>query len=361
MKKIIVVVPRLSGRGGTETVLTEVDNLVNNTNEYSMKLFLLSGTENEEWLRNVHYDMPSSLVLKKNTNKAIRYLVNFKVLCRYLLCEKPNLVISTNTQLCQYIYIARMLTKGKYPIVSWIHFSLNAPNTNIKKRLLKFADFHLAVSSGISEQLKKLKISTSNIYTIYNPIKEIDCTIKRPINKTVFIYIGRITFEGQKRMKDLLISLSKISGDWQLDVYGDGKDVNKCKTFSRELGIDDRVIWHGWVDDPWSTVKEATALVLTSEYEGFGMVLVEALSRGVYCISSNCEVGPADIIKDNENGRLFNKDNLNELQSILQNIVDGEALPSQKKLKESITNFYTHQFIKSFIRVIKDINMKWYR
>lgn len=162
-------------------------------------------------------------------------------------------------------------------------------------------------------------------------------------------------------MKDLLISLSKISGDWQLDVYGDGKDVNKCKTFSRELGIDDRVIWHGWVDDPWSTVKEATALVLTSEYEGFGMVLVEALSRGVYCISSNCEVGPADIIKDNENGRLFNKDNLNELQSILQNIVDGEALPSQKKLKESITNFYTHQFIKSFIRVIKDINMKWYR
>ncbi|SUH34049.1 Lipopolysaccharide 16-galactosyl transferase [Salmonella enterica subsp. enterica] len=72
----------------------------------------------------------------------------------------------------------------------------------------------------------------------------------------VFLYVGRLKFEGQKRVKDLFDGLTRTTGEWQLHIIGDGSDFEKCQAYSRELGIEQRVIWYGWQSAPWQVVQQ---------------------------------------------------------------------------------------------------------
>ncbi|MDE9571749.1 glycosyltransferase, partial [Xenorhabdus bovienii] len=82
------------------------------------------------------------------------------------------------------------------------------------------------------------------------------------------------------------------------------------------------IFWHGWVKEPWSFVQESivevSSLLLTSKNEGFPMVLGEAISYGIYCISSDCQTGTTDIIKKYRNGELYPVGDVKELAHILQ-------------------------------------------
>lgn len=69
------------------------------------------------------------------------------------------------------------------------------------------------------------------------------------------------------------------------------------------------------------------------------MVLVEASAHGVYAISSNCETGPADIIKEGINGNLYPPDNPEQFVSLLQEIVDGKVLPAGTQIQHAIEDF----------------------
>lgn len=146
-------------------------------------------------------------------------------------------------------------------------------------------------------------VAESTISVIYNPVESKSIIIppavmSEPAN---FIYIGRMKFEGQKRIKDMLEGFSQVEGRWHLHVLGDGSDFEKCKAYGKELKIDDRISWYGWQKKPWEVVqqeiKNVTALLLTSSFEGFPMTLLEAMSYGIPCISSNCTSGPEDMIQ----------------------------------------------------------------
>ncbi|VDZ75946.1 Lipopolysaccharide 16-galactosyl transferase [Salmonella bongori] len=120
---------------------------------------------------------------------------------------------------------------------------------------------------------------------------------------------GVFKFEGQKRIKDLFDGLSRTAGEWQLHIIGDGSDFEKCQAYSRELGIDQRIIWYGWQSAPWEVVQLKVKMPLRyyspSAFEGFPMTLLEAMSYGIPCISSDCMSGPRDMIKPGLNGELY--------------------------------------------------------
>src|SRR5690606_35422149 len=163
-------------------------------------------------------------------------------------------------------------------------------------------------------------------------------------------------FEGQKRIKDLLDALSQVTGEWRLHVVGDGSDMERCQAYGRELGIDDRIVWHGWQADPWQYVRErigaVSALLLTSAFEGFGMSLVEAMSYGIYCISSDCPSGPADIVREGVNGKLYALLDVQELRVQAQQVI-GEGLSvDQQQIKRSIETFYTDGYYQRMREVL---------
>jgi len=349
MKKVIFVLWHVSGKGGTETVVrTVVREMLKNHSHLRPQVYVLGGTEDTKWLENIHFG--SSPYIR---NKLFRVIPYFIWLMRYIRKENPDIVIGLSPMICLFLNTIRKITRKKYSIFSWIHFSLKA--NQMKKEWLKNADYHLAISSGVRRQLVELGIPNAKIFTIYNPVKRINTTIYRPEKIKVFVYVGRITFDGQKRISDMFTALSLVSGPWHLDIVGDGDDVDQCKKYAEQLNISQKISWNGWKQDPWSVINRATALLLTSSYEGFPMVLTEAISRGVYCVSSDCEVGPSDIIKKDINGELYEVGNSEALKQILQEIVDGKYLPDQDQMKASLEPFYLEHYYESFIKAIENI------
>ena len=101
-------------------------------------------------------------------------------------------------------------------------------------------------------------VPESTINVIFNPVEAKNSVIPAPGEgeTATFIYVGRMKFEGQKRVKDLLDGLSQVQGDWKLHVLGDGSDFEKCRAYGRELNIDDRIVWYGWQQHPRKLVQQ---------------------------------------------------------------------------------------------------------
>ena len=92
--------------------------------------------------------------------------------------------------------------------------------------------------------------------------------------------------------------------DARLMFVGDGDGREALLSLARELGVTDRVIFAGFHPDPTPFYKTADLFVLSSNYEGFGNVIVEALACGTPVVSTDCPSGPAEILENGKWGRL---------------------------------------------------------
>lgn len=200
----------------------------------------------------------------------------------------------------------------------------------------------------------------NKIFTVYNPIDSIkglnNGLIERPNDGlTSFLFVGRLT--EQKDPTLLIRAVSRLKGDWKLHIVGEGHLKSKLEALVRSFHIEENVIFHGWKSDAWTFIQSLTpvsALILTSKNEGFPMVLLEAMSRGIYCVASNCETGPADIVNKN-NGQLFEVGNVDELTHKLQYLIDskGGNLPSQISIKNSIEKFSSDRYCERIIEALR--------
>ncbi len=351
--KITFIAPYMSGRGGTETVVSSVlNNLISHYNDLKVTLLLTEKTRDKTWIN--YLDNRIHIIYPKIENKLTKAFSLFSYVAR----KNPDLVIILGANIIPYVEKLRKIFRKKFKILSWIQISLftkKIPNP----QNVTYADYHLAISSGIKQQLKSLSVPESKIFTIYDPVKPTKATIirsrKSQKNKNKkLLYIGRIEFKEQKNIKELLDALSLVHGNWFLDIFGSGKDLKKCQEYAKKNNINNKIKWHGWADRPWEQIKEADVLLLTSTYEGFGMVLAEAISRGLPCISSNCPVGPNDIINKN-NGFLYSPGNKKQLASSIQKIVNGYTFGSIESIKSSISELYEKNYFNRFFKDLDKI------
>lgn len=353
----IILVPFMTGKGGTERVIQNLFHSLSRKNESNIRMtvYSIGGSDNYDWTKGV----PNKIILISRFRKlrTLYYLFFLPfVILSILKKNKPSFVISTNPIMW---FISKMwikLFRYDITVIAWYHYSLQ--QKPIKKILLNGADYYLAISSGIKEQLISNGINPAKISLIYNPVKEVDHLILRPKSSIRFLYIGRLMLDGQKNIRELFVSLSRLKGSWTIDLIGDIFKNDHLREFAEQLNIGDKIVWHGFSEDPWNEISESTALVLTSKYEGLPMVLCEAITRGVYCVSADVETGPKDII-NNDNGELYSLGNVDQLTTILQLIVDGKRLPSEVSIHESAYKFrpdnYAENFEKSIFRSM-DIN-----
>jgi glycosyltransferase involved in cell wall biosynthesis len=164
----------------------------------------------------------------------------------------------------------------------------------------------IAVSDGVKDDLiKHVKVRPSFITTIYNPfhfdkLKKLAAqSLKAKIgllSKSYIIHVG--TFTLRVKRQDLLIkafALSKLK--CKLVLLGKGKDEKEIRALITKYSLNSRVIIAGFHTNPYPWIKHARLLVVTSRYEGFGNVLVEAMSLGTPALSTNCG-GPSEILID---------------------------------------------------------------
>jgi len=157
---------------------------------------------------------------------------------------------------------------------------------------------------------------------------------------------------------DLLFSALSQNAElrWNAKIIGDGdpQEKNALIKITRDLGIESKVEWIGWHTDPWAMLESATALVLPSMWEGFPMVLLEALSHGIPVIASDCLTGPSDIILNGENGWLFPVGNENALADLIRKIIQNEiSLPSSRTCQDSIRKFSAEMVVSKMENALK--------
>ncbi|MCL6632365.1 MAG: glycosyltransferase [Alicyclobacillus herbarius] len=342
---IDIVLGRAWGRGGLETVLSIVSQELQKRG-HKVRLFQFEPPEHKAWLQTIptmYYYDPVALHYRAAYDGEIsifRHALGY----RQLLTEMgvPDVVLATHTP--YFSLMCRLslayLESQQPPIVTWLHGPVDAFGGG---ELLKYADAHLAISAGVADSIRRALLQDAPLHVVGNPFDFSSISrVPRATKQLELLYIGRLHNQ-QKRLDVLFQALSQLRGHYRLTIIGDGPDRAALQNLADQLKINSRIHWAGWKEKPWDHVREASLLVLTSDYEGFGMVLVEALSRGIPVAASNC-AGPSDIVMPT-NGWLFEPGNAGELATILQDLIDGrQHLPTPEQCEQSV-QAYRKEFV----------------
>lgn len=136
---------------------------------------------------------------------------------------------------------------------------------------------------------------------------------KKIENRTV-ISVGRLNYlKGFDRLIYAWNIVHKKHDKWNLIIYGDGSEKKRLEEKISQLNLNKTIFLNHAIPNIYDKYIESDFFVLTSRSEGFGIVLIEAMSSGIPCISFNCPYGPAEIIKDKVDGFLVENGNINQL------------------------------------------------
>ncbi len=180
-----------------------------------------------------------------------------------------------------------------------------------------------------------------NVISIYNPVTfKSDRTASLAAKRC--IAIGRL--EPQKNFRDLITAWNHVAGrypDWTLEIYGNGHQKEALEKQIQAEGLTGKVQLMGNSSDIRGRMLESSCLAMSSAYEGFPMVLLEALETGLPMVSYDCPRGPSEIIIDGESGYLVKPGDTEALAGRLCDIIgDGQKRRSfGKRAKESAARF----------------------
>ncbi|MFJ8526936.1 glycosyltransferase [Bacillus sp. NPDC094106] len=349
-QRILFVLPSLQG-GGAEKVVLNVINKIDR-NKYHPVLFLFV---NEGVYLNklpsyleVNYALEAGKSFTKNSFKVINKLKKQAL--------QSSLIVSSLELTTTYFSIIAGLM-AKKPTVGWIHIDIAEFHVSKKfshKILLKMLYPHLrsaiAVSEGVEEAvikvIPKLKGKTEVIYNPL-PVKEIREYAEEPnsfvVDSPLIIAAGRLTY--QKSFDYLIRCHARLISkgvNHRLVILGEGEEKVNLLRLIKELNMEKSVFLAGFQDNPYSWIKKADIFVLSSRFEGFGMVIAEAMALGIPIISTDCPSGPAEILEDGKYGVLVKSQDENSMCIAIESM-----LLDKGKIK-----FYQHQSLER----IKEFN-----
>lgn len=200
-------------------------------------------------------------------------------------------------------------------------------------RLYPYASCIVAISDGVKSSLTRLHVPGERIRVIYNPQNlapfEASATETVPRAGRPFRIVTAGRLAEQKDYPTLLTAFRKVCDaglDARLVILGEGPDEAKLRALASTLGISSRVEWRGWVRAPYEVMAGCDAFVLTSRYEGFGNVIVEAMACGLPVVCTDCESGPGEILAGGEYGLLVPVGDSNAIATALLRLASDAEL-----------------------------------
>ncbi|NEQ67144.1 MAG: glycosyltransferase [Symploca sp. SIO2D2] len=307
---------------------------------------------------------PNVRVIKLGSS---RLIFSIPALASYLKQEQPPVLISALEDTNVVALSAKKLAGVSTQVIVTVHNHLSREATNatsLKRRLtpqlVKFfypwADTIVAVSQGVAQNLLELGLPAKKLKTIYNPIVTPELSEKLqesvenpwflPNQPPVILGVGRL--EKQKDFPTLIHAFAQVRQHYQvrLMILGEGNERSHLESLVQKLNLTEDVVFAGFVANPYTYMAKATVLVLSSAWEGFGNVLVEAMAAGTPVVSTNCESGPAEILANGQYGKLVSvgdSEGMSEaIMATLKDIQDGELLKQRANefsLKNAITAY----------------------
>ncbi len=235
----------------------------------------------------------------------------------------------------------------------WIRSTVERNLTRVASR---YVDAIVAVSEGVDIELRnELGAPANKVFLIHNPIvREVAARIDESsvLKKELrFIAIGRLS--RQKGFDLLVRALAGVKGGWRLDVYGAGPELDALTSLVEDCGLHGRIEFRGHTDDPNAALDAADWLIMPSRYEGFGLVLVEAMARGVPVISSDCPHGPGEIVDNGRFGVLVPAGDSAALAATLREVMAGQHRFDGELLRQRAVDFSVTTSVDKWLQLLQ--------
>lgn len=174
----------------------------------------------------------------------------------------------------------------------------------------------------LTEKDRDLWFELNNVEVIPNPLPFMPTSVS-PLTEKRVIAVARYSRE---KGIDLLLQawseVEKRTNDWRLEIFGDG-DTTAFEALIDKLGIDrNRCILNGRTSDIEQEYLKSSVAVCSSRFEGFGMIIIEAMVCGLPVVSFDCPWGPRSIIKDGEDGLLVENGHVDKLADAIASLME---------------------------------------
>lgn len=302
------------------------------------------------------YDKPITM-----TNALIkRHAV--KKLSQFLIRYKIDIIIS-----CGVIYNPLAVVaarKCKIKVVCWEHTN---PNNKADYRFqdqsrvigARFSDCNVVLTKAALEEYNHRFPRSKNIH-IYNPVDPDLYTHAGSYNITSkrIISVGRLRPQKNfDRLLDIAAEVLPHLNGWTWDVYGEGELREHLQEKRDRLGLNDKINFKGQVGDLYDRYQNYAFMVMTSDYEGFPMTLLEGAANSLPLVAFDVPTGPSEIIVADYNGCLCkNGDNAGMVSAIKRLASDdGYRKMMSDGSKKTSEEFQVKMITKQWIRLFEEL------
>jgi glycosyltransferase involved in cell wall biosynthesis len=285
---------------------------------------------------------------------------------RYIKSARPDAILAITYEMNMTAALATLGMKHRPRLILSVHGPLSrlkaanalwrAAATAISRVVYKKADYVVAVSDGVADELVTAGwADRAHVRKIYNPVitRDFEARAAEPLPPHVvrkkgvptIISVGRLSPE-----KDHMLLLEAFSSavkqqEAWLWIVGEGPMRPVIEERIAQLGLGDRVQLVGYVGNPLPLIRAADLFVLTSDREGFGVVLAEALGVGTPVVSTDCPHGPRDILGTGRWGSLVPMHNAKALAAAMLDALLGGAIDGQDRASDFTVEASADQYL----------------
>ena len=362
-KRLFLIVPTLGTGGGEKLVVDLAKNL--NKDFFDVNIVSLFPKQNTLYEDIIDKNDINVIYMNKKLGPNLKIIVDMINLFRKY---KPD-IVHTHLYVIPYVLPASILCNVKSRIHTVHSIAQKEAEGNLR-RIMKVAfKYFKFIPVGICEYVQEsiadvYKIPKNKIPCIYNGIDTEIFNSKTKVynsrDKNIkIISTGRLqSVKNHKLMINAFAEVCNYIPNVQLTILGDGELRNELECQINKYNLNERIILKGVVKDVSKELNESDIYIITSDYEGLPLSVLEAMSCGLPIVATKAG-GVVDIVKDGENGILVEVGNVEELINAIMKIIQDKNLKLKMGIKSKelsklydikrCTTEYEHLYSKSSI------------
>lgn len=337
----LFIVGRFSGIGGAERSLMPLAKKLHRAG-HDLTLLLVTPPENNLIFR----EFPGKVIIPSgasvwNKFQAVVQL-NRAIASADIVVASSELTVTYITWLLSLWHRKLLVADVQAQLSGFINDNSNPLHHYLCRWIYPQISYIRCVSKGVAQDLElRFGVPTKNISVIYVPfdIDAIAQAAQSPISdahyhifsKPTIVAVGRLT--NQKRFDIAIESFYFMSQKYKIDAHllllGDGELRPQLEQQVQALGLTEQVFLPGFVENPHAYIKRSQVLLLSSDFEGFGRVLVDALAVGCPTVATDCPAGPYEILEGGKWGLLTPIANPEAIADAIAQVLTNPQLAQQ--------------------------------